>query len=209
MKKEKFFIYSAIILIMAIFFISTVYATHLYNRSKVYSFENGKVIRGGNSILKTAPSGASIFLHTTKLKPSSAITLWWVVFNHPENCTHPEGKFRCGPGDLEVFGGDPAVESSVLYADGHVVRSNGDIDFQAFLPKNTIPPGTLFGPGLTNPLGADIHFVVRSHGLILPYIVKEQIITFGGGCNNAPNGTGIPGPNTCVDMQFAVHEQKK
>ncbi|MBI2632012.1 hypothetical protein HYW75_03340 [Candidatus Pacearchaeota archaeon] len=208
MKKEKFFINSVVILLIAIFFISTVYATHLYNRSKVYSFENGKVIRGGNSILKTSHSGASIVLHTTKLIPSSAVTLWWVIFNHPENCTHPEGNFRCGPNDLENLGGNSSIQSSVLYADGGIVRNNGDIDFQAFLPFNNTS-GVLFGPGLINPTGADIHLVVRNHGLILPYIVKEQITTFGGGCNNAPNNTGIPGPNTCLDMQFAVHEQKK
>lgn len=63
------------------------------------------------------------------------------------------------------------------------------------------------GEGLTNPMGADIHLIVRDHGPIIPELLHEQISTFGGGCINAPPGTGKPGPNTCEDLQFSVHEK--
>jgi hypothetical protein len=39
-------------------------------------------------------------LAVTALQPGDAFTLWWVVFNAPEACTHGEGGLRCGEGDL-------------------------------------------------------------------------------------------------------------
>ncbi len=124
------------------------------------------------------------------------------IFNHPEYCTHGVLGFRCGEGDLE----EQNVSASVLYADGKVIRSGRPISFSGRLMVNDTR-GALFGPGLTNPKGADIHFVVHSHGKIIKGLTREMTHTFGGGCNNAPEGTGTPGPNTCVDLQFSVHEQ--
>ncbi|MDQ3972803.1 MAG: hypothetical protein M3276_00350 [Actinomycetota bacterium] len=36
----------------------------------------------------------------------------------------------------------------------------------------------LLGPGLTNPMPAEIHAVVRTHGPVIPGMVDEQIHTF-------------------------------
>jgi hypothetical protein len=69
-------------------------------------------------------------------------------------------------------------------------------------------------PGLLDPWVAEIHFVIRSHGAIIPGLVSEMISTFNGGCQHPgpgfpeplPPAAGIPGPNTCTDMQFAEHK---
>ncbi|MEK6854800.1 MAG: hypothetical protein AABX73_01115 [Nanoarchaeota archaeon] len=174
--------------------------------SDVRKFSDDSVVRSGRSSLRTNGNGALMHLSTFKLQPGSAVTVWWVIFNYPENCSHPEGAYRCGVGDLELAEENDSVKSSVLYADGTTIRESGRGDFSARLKVGDLG-GALFGPGLINPLGADIHLVVRSHGRLIPGLVKEQISTFGGGCNNAPPGTGIPGPNTCEDLQFSVHEQ--
>ena len=31
------------------------------------------------------------------------VTVWFVIFNEPQTCTHGEGPYRCGPGDRRTF----------------------------------------------------------------------------------------------------------
>lgn len=93
---------------------------------------------------------------------STAGTIWWVVFDSPENCANGIG--GCGLDDL----GDPAVNASVLHATGHVIPPDGYATFVASLhetPGTTVAP--LFGPGLVDAEGAEIHAVVRWHGPVI------------------------------------------
>ena len=167
-------------------------------------FTDGSEVFGSWSRLIRYNDGVYMSVRTTQLPMRSADTVWWVIFNNPENCSHGTGGFRCGEGDLA----DPSIEPSILYATGQVI-GGGVGSFTASLAMNdtsgcvnTLP----CNDGLTNPMGADIHLIVRSHGPMLTDLYQEQISTFGGGCNNVPEGTGTPGPNTCVDLQFSVHE---
>jgi hypothetical protein len=162
--------------------------------SVVQRFSDGSVVAGAWSSLVTNVSGASMTLHTSGMAPGDVVTIWWVVFNAPQNCTHGEGPYRCGPGDLPPYGGDGSAEPSVLYATGHVIGGSGVGNFGAHLTAGDTA-GALFGPGLTNPLGADIHLVVHDHGPADPAIVAQQIHSFGV-CNLV-----------CTDVQFSVHEQ--
>lgn len=173
------------------------------------TFWGGAAIPGASSSLVTFEEGASAVLHTAGLEPGSTVTLWWVVFNNPEQCAHGEGPYRCGEGDLLVFDGDPGVDGTVLYGTGHVIGPDGTGHFGAYLAAGDTS-GVLagMGSGLTNPLGADIHLVVRTHGPVQPGLLGEQLGSFGGGCDNAPEGTGEAGDYTCADLQFAVHEQQ-
>jgi hypothetical protein len=51
-----------------------------------------------------------------------------------------------------------------------------------------------------------VHLVVRTHGPALPAYLPNQFKSFGGACTTESSlGLG-DGPNTCMDMQFAVHE---
>jgi len=173
--------------------------------SNVQLFSDFSVVRGGRSYLLREDNEISMHLHTLNLPKNTAVTIWWVIFNNPGKCTHPEGQYRCGPDDLQIFGGSLMINSSVLYATGEVIGPNGMGDFSATLMKRN-KNGALFGPGLLNPHTADIHLVVRTHGPLIPGLVKEMISTFGAGCNNVPAGTGTQGPNNCTDIQFSVHE---
>lgn len=177
--------------------------------TNVYMLSDGPVVTGASSKLTRNDSGVSTTIHTSKLPAGHAVTVWWVVFNHPEHCTHGSGAAHCGPGDLLLLGGDPAVEGTVLYAAGHVIGGSGVGNYGAHLSVGDTS-GVLLGagPGLTNPRGAEIHLVVRSHGPAIPRLVAEQISTFGAGCNNVPPGTGTPGPNTCGTCNLRCMSRK-
>lgn len=161
---------------------------------------------GASSSLVTYQEGASAVVATSGLEPGHAVTLWWVVFNHPELCTNGALGLRCGEGDLLLFGGDAGIEGTVLYGAGHIVGPDGAGHFGVYLASGDTTRVLGEGPGLSDPLGADIHLVVRTHGPVQPGLFAEALSTFGGGCDEAPEGTGTPGDYACADLQFAAHE---
>lgn len=71
---------------------------------------------------------------------------------------------------------------NVVYLAGHVVGDDGQATFS----------GHLSSPDLTNPLGAEIHLVVRDHGEAIPGQIPSLIHTGGGGC-------------PCTDVQVSIH----
>lgn len=52
------------------------------------------------------------------------------------------------------------------------------------------------GNELLDAKGAEIHFVIRTHGQAIPDLVDEQISTLNGGCP----------PNTCSNVLMAKHD---
>jgi len=209
MKKRFYLVLTFILLVIFSIFVASAHhekTSKLHKTtSPVQLLSDKSIVRGARSTLVRNNEKISMHINTNGLKLGTATTIWWVIFNHPEKCKHPEGKFRCGPKDLKIEGGDPAIKSSVLYAAGNVIRENGKGSYGAMLMVNDTK-GALFGPGLTNPHGVDVHLIVRSHGSLIKGLVKEMISTFGAGCKNIPSGTGTQGPNTCEDLQFSVHE---
>ncbi len=111
----------------------------------------------------------------------AAYTVWWVVFNHPENCTHPQSD-SSGVIQACTMPDFAAAQASVFWATGAVVEGFTDgtntgllsVQGQVGLGPDGIPGQTQdpSGPndqilrpgGLTNPQGAEVHLVVRSHG---------------------------------------------
>lgn len=130
----------------------------------------------------------------------TAVTVWWVVFNHPENCASSP----CVEDDLFV----PEVEASVFNATGALVDANRKVRFATALYETgpdfaDIEPFTslIGGPGLVDSQGAEIHIVVRSHGPAIEGLESEQITLF-----LEPGCQDLGGPNECVDIQFAIHQ---
>ncbi len=142
------------------------------------------------------------------LTPDSAYSLWWVVFNKPDNCL-----FGCDVRDL--FAG----HGQVFYGGGFVTDPSGQGDVSAEARVGRIPEGAdrfsevapiAFDPpliidpatetGLRRPHRAMIHVVVRYHGAVDAPNVAGQIGTYLGGCA-LPDGTpGAP----CFDEQILV-----
>ena len=139
----------------------------------VHRMTDASVIDATSSTLARTKNGITVTLQTQELEAGDAYTLWWVIFNHPENCEHPiPGITSCGEGD--VFAqplGDTDVKVSVQYAGGNIVGGTGRADFGAYLQEGVTPdaPGQLvFGSGLIDSKKAEVHLVVRSHGKAFP-----------------------------------------
>lgn len=108
-------------------------------------------------------------------------TVWWVAFNKPQNCTHPQSDSSgviaaCSMPDFA------AAEASVFWATGSVVVGFEDGTNTGFLSVNGqtglgpegIPGQSVDGfdtqilrpGGLTNAKGAEVHLVIRNHGAL-------------------------------------------
>jgi hypothetical protein len=165
---------------------------------QVHRMADGTVVAGSHGTVVSNSSGVTLSVATSDLAPNEPHTVWWVVFNHPDQCSDPFAPgFECGPGDLER----PGVKASVLYATGSISGGNGHAGFGARLQVGDTS-GALFGPGLLNPRGAEIHLVLRTHGPTVPGMVNEQLRSFNGGCDE-----GQPNEGLCDDVQFAAFAQ--
>jgi hypothetical protein len=175
--------------------------------SDVWRFDDGAVVTGGASKLVRTGQGLSLSLRTAGLPANDAVTSWWVIFNHPEACQGAEGEpFRCAGPDLD----DPAVAASVQYAGGNVVGEAGSYGIGAYLREGdcTGCPFEELCAGLIDARKADVHLVVRTHGPRLSQHMPEQITSFEGACTPQSSAGLGDGPNTCANLQFAVHETR-
>ncbi len=144
------------------------------DREVVTSLDDGSST--GISTLRRTDHGVRAVIRTSDLERRHAYTVWAVIFNHPEHC---DG--ACDGPDLS----NPDV-------DGASVRLTGRV---APAPRATFAGGLQAGDALTEPRGAEIHLIVRTHGPVIRGLRHEQITTLNGGCP----------PNTCANVQLAVH----
>jgi len=175
---------------MLVFTLPVFASSAVIDTTTVHLFSDGSAVTGSSSTLVRNNNGVYMTLLTSGLTPGDAVTIWWVIFNNPAACSHGMFGLRCGHGDFS----NPAVQASVMYAAGHVVDSNGIAGFGAGLSIGELTRVVLFGPGLTNSLGADVHLVVHDHGPTEPSLMPDEIHSFSV-CNP-----------TCHDLQFAPHE---
>lgn len=159
------------------------------NRSvaSVNRLSDDSVVMGARAQLVRTDNGISMTINT-EVEPG-AYTNWWIIFNNPEECSNPLPDIGalCSPADFI----NPLVAGSVLYAAGNIVGPSWKGRFAGHLSLGDTG-GALFGPGILNPMGAEVHVLVRSHGPIIPGDVPSQIHTVGGGCN------------PCIDRQAAA-----
>ena len=145
-----------------------------------------------------------------------AVTLWLIIFNNPGACaTSP-----CSESDL----GNPAVMPDAVYGAGNIVDDSEEASFGFHLKAgdNSGSIADLFGLptddgepwGLIDPRGAEVHYVLRLHGPMIPLEMPAQIKTYGGGCVDfAPYGYLPPaneselklGWGECQDVQAALN----
>jgi len=169
----------------------------------------------GFAILKRTRNYIQFSIHTTGL-PQGAYTVWWAIFNEPGDCNEPN------PAGGECGGGGPAdlllSKTGIIWATGKVVKANGVGNFRDRLyVGERREPGTqeaLIGSdlesALENPQGAEIHLIVKYHGLASddPDVLYEQTHTLLGSCGldeGANSFDGGPGFGIqCFDPQAAV-----
>ncbi len=157
----------------------------------------------GTSDLVRNKNGISAEYSTYGLPGGQAMTLWFIVFNNPEDCE--AGAFECGLADM---GADRLAQGDFLLASGHVIDADGTATFGGSLkvddiggsglaefPDECIPDlGDCGGPiGLVNVDGALVVLALHSHGPKLTgQELKSQTSSFLGGCVDFI-GTGLNG----------------
>ena len=159
----------------------------------------------GTSDLVRSLTGVSMNIDTTDL-PVGAFTVWWVIFNNPGACS--DGV--CGSDDTGRGGAPNPAEGGVLWGKGGIVGPDrmGHFSNSLGLGVDAAPGQVLRGPGLTNPMGAEIHLIVRYHGPAdwSDYaVLGKQISTLGESCTLATHGSDA-GTFPCFDPQVVAHK---
>ena len=175
------------------------------SEAPMYTF--GDEDRVGRSRMLRLDNGVLATIRTSQLEPGTATTLWMVVFNAPEHCS--DGV--CGSDDLR----NPEARADLIWVDGQVIGPSGRARY--FLWRRT---GALHGSinepllgkpalGMEEAHDAEIHYVVRTHGPVIDGFEYEMTHTFNGCCQlgSLPDDPrlGPVGPNTCKNLQFAIH----
>ena len=196
------FLFSAVAVGAMLLVAAPVQASVQRDTSAVRLFADTSVV--GWSTLERHPASVQMTLRTSGLPAGHVVTVWWIIFNHPEFCQFGEtanaatgfAGTKCGAGDLGIVEGlaaDPRVQPSAVHAAGDVIGSSGVGDFAGYLSAGSTNSQIILGGGLTNPLGADIHLLVHSHDAAVgDGALGQEIKTFG-----ATAGS---------DLQFSAHE---
>ncbi len=163
-------------------------------------FDDGSQV--GKSSIVRFPNAVHTSIDAGGLEPGNAVTIWLNIFNAPENCAGEP----CVEEDLF----DLASLPDVVWAAGGSWMPRGHVRLAGRVRKDdlsgsTNPPFGFPSIALIDPLGAELHLVVRVHGPVIPGLEDEMTTTFGGGCNDAPPELGTPGPNTCELVYTSVH----
>lgn len=171
---------------------------------------------GGGGVLTREDDEISASLALSELDKKAGYTIWWVVFNEPDECNEGAGG---GCGEPDLF--DPDVEASVFFAGGFVTGTDGTANVTVALDAGPIPigadvvigAGSVIGgedscgegvdcdtgivPGLYSACAAEVHMVIRTHGKVIPGETHNMISTFLGQCGVTPN-------NICEDQYFLI-----
>ena len=171
------------------------------NTTAVYDFQDHGGVnvlfrkQRGTSELVRDEEGISMSIDTTDL-PVGVFSIWWVIFNNPSGCTNND----CGGSDTAPGGAPNPAEASILWATSGIVGPDrvGHASAHLKVGLENAPGEVLRGPALTNPLGAEVHLVVRYHGAPQfsdPEVLAEQFTIFAGDCARA----------LCYNPQSGVH----
>jgi len=149
----------------------------------------------GTSDLSRSADDISMNVQTTNL-PVGTFTLWWAIFNNPSECDGECHHLM----DTGRGGAPNPAQGSVLWGTSGIVGPDRVAHFSAHLGVGleNAPGSVLRGPALTNPMGAEVHWIIRYHGPtrwddleILPI----QMTAVMGNCDNFP----------CYDPQRVIH----
>ena len=164
------------------------------SRSVIIMATGVKVPSAGSSLSRNS-EGVYFTFNTTGLTPGNVYTIWMAVFNNPKACaTNP-----CSPADFPNLD----VDASLLNTGGKIIGADGTAVYGAYREVGDVTgarPMTGTGNGIVDPLRAEIHLVVRSHGpafLNDPVLLAAQQTMFNGGCP----------PNTCMNVQTSIHQR--
>lgn len=167
-----------------------------------------EIVSGSSAQIVTGANGATLSYNATELNPGHVYTVWFVLFNQPEECAASP----CTGKDL--LGTTDAVGGEAGYATGQIADENGRASFFAHMNLGDVP-NAWFGNGFTNP-NAEIHLVLMDHGPQIEDKVDAMLGTLRGGCTDesvpaaypdTAKADGFAGPNRCQLYQVAIFVQ--
>jgi len=71
-----------------------------FQASDVVTFDTGVAVGGAGTLLRTDNS-VELRAMMSGLDTNAVYTLWWIIFNNPEECTTGTAPALCGGGDLD------------------------------------------------------------------------------------------------------------
>jgi hypothetical protein len=213
-KLSVFSVISAVLILVIVLVGAVVYSQppvveSVVQESPVHRFADATAVDDAFARLTRYNGVVTAVISTDDLVAGDVYTLWWVVFNAPENCSNgvcdlddifavdENGSVpRDADGNRVMnMDGIAAAEISVLHAAGGY-SEHGSLSTSAWLREGATP-WTVFGAGLLDAETAEIHLVVRTHGPKLDGAFADQLSTFGGGCEPMDAAP-------CDDVQFAI-----
>ncbi len=193
------------ICLLILFLSGTTYASHK-TESPVYDLNPDASLGvlhpdSDKSTLTRSRNSITFTLDTSDLDAATPHTVWLVAFNYPQYCLATP----CSVADFPfVPGHDPRAQATFVNAGGGVSNVDGTGTFvgRVYKARNGVNGAeVLIGPGLVNPLHADIRFVLRSHGIPGSFEdLLDALNTYRGACNSS-NGAEPP----CRDYQISIH----
>lgn len=159
----------------------------------------------GESQLVRSIGGWQLNVDTTDL-PVGAYSIWALIFNDPSMCT--DG--ICSIDDVLPPPGNVDAGMSPLWVTGGIVGPDRQGHFSGSVGMGVegAPGSLLWGDGLTDPMGAEVHLEVRYHGPAAwddPALLYDQMATVGGNCTPESFGAD-PTAFFCFGAQVAVHQ---
>ncbi len=163
-------------------------------------------IEGSSAMLARNEGGILGHLVTSDLEDGHVYTLWVVMVNNPDACA----AVPCTA--PEILGQSDELQSEITWGDGIIVGDGGRAEFTAYVPAGEVQEPWM-GNGLTNPTGAEVHFIINDHGELIPEMAANMLNSYRGGCTDeslpppfpdTAKADGEPGPNTCRLIQAAI-----
>ncbi|MEQ8673799.1 MAG: hypothetical protein RLP44_26660 [Aggregatilineales bacterium] len=177
----------------------------------VFWSDTDMVVEDAEAVLVRMHHGLSMTVETTGLEPGDAYTVWWVIFNNPEECSdgicNIEDVFLMEDGEFALtedgmrqpnVAGREMTQVSSLRATGNIGYIDGTSVFRAHLPIGDTTDHVNFGPGLLDSMNTEVHLIIRTHGPIIPELLNEQLMTAWGGCPDPMDRS------PCDDVQIAI-----
>ena len=174
-------LYAALPLLVAAPFVSA----DTVQSSNVQIFGTDTPVAGAATLVREE-DGIELRFVMDGLDGNAIYTLWWIIFNNPEECM-AGGAGVCGAADLNPNRDGPGinpVNPGVRNASAFVTSPSGTANTTAELEEGPVPDGSAGRGQLEDAEGAEIHIVVQTHGRPLVGSVAGQMTMPGFGCNN-------------------------
>lgn len=144
-------------------------ASEVQSTSPVLSLPSfNEIPHAQSELIRVDDRTINFSFHTFELSPGIQATLLLVIFNNPAACHNGTPPVHCGEADLNVSD----VHASVILVTQTTVPRDGTLGAGGTLAVNDTT-NALRGPGLTNPQGADVHFVVQQSGAFVQASIHE------------------------------------